>query len=284
MKNKVIKLLTMISVAGVLFTVMFLTAAGSFAHDEDVDTQENVGNSPINQDALKSLNIRIVAISGGLLLLLILLALRMNGNAGDRAKKIIFWSMVGVIVFPTFFFVGTTLSINFSSVTKGPVHWHADFKIIACGQEMKPPHAKGVLSNKTGTNVLHGHEDQRVHIEGVVTNTSDVSLEKFFEVQGGKLAEMSFAVPTSEGILFYENGDTCENGTVGVWQVFLYTTNNGVARQQKLKDFLHYVPSPYINVPPGDCIIFEFGPEKEKTEVLCDFYQLEIKKGNLKIL
>lgn len=168
-------------------------------------------------------------------------------------------------------------------MTKGPVHWHADFKIIACGKEIESVNVGG-LSNKKGTNLLHEHEDRRIHIEGVVLEESDVSLESFFAVQGGELTETSFAIPTNEGIARYDNGDQCKDIGPGSLHVFLYTTDNGIARQQKLDDFVNYVPSPHTQVPPGDCIIFEFGPEKERTDALCDFYQLEVNKGNLKIL
>lgn len=211
------------------------------------------------------------------------IALASEKNGGDRAKKIIFSFIVIVIAFPTLFFAGSTIYLNLFSATKGPVHWHADFKVIACGEEVKSVSVKG-LSNKLGTNLLHEHEDRRIHIEGVVVKESDVSLDKFFEVQGGELLSDSFIIPTNDGLRTITNGDQCENGERGMWQVFLYTTDGGIARQKKLDDFIHYVPSSHTNVPPGDCIIFEFGPEKERTDQLCDFYQLEVGKGSIKIL
>ena len=32
-----------------------------------------------------------------------------------------------------------------------------------------------------------------------------------------------------------------------------------------------YILSPASKVPPGDCLIIEFGPEKAKTEHICGF-------------
>lgn len=277
-------LIATLLVISVLFVTVFLPMAGVLANSDDVvASEEHTENIAIDQDFFRKLNIQVVVVSMILLFVLVFIALVFGENSKDRTKGIIFWLMASVIIFPTFFFVGTTLYINFSSITKGPVHWHADFKIVVCGQETDPVNVKG-LSNKKGTNVLHEHEDRRIHVEGVVVKKSDVALDKFFEAQGGKLSLNAFTIPTNEGLRTIRNNDQCDDGQQGVWQVFLYTTDNDVARQRKLDDFVHYVPSPHTSVPPGDCIIFEFGPEKEQTDVLCGFYQLQINKGNLKIL
>jgi len=235
-----------------------------------------------NQDILRELNIQVAIIAVILLLVLVFIAFVSGVDSKDKTKKVVFWSIMLVIVVSTFFFVGTTLYLNAISITKGPVHWHADFKIITCGQEIGPVDNKG-LSNKLGTNILHEHEDRRIHIEGVVAKESDVALNKFFEVQGGKLSTNEIIIPANEGLRTITNGDRCDNGQQGAWQVFLYTTDGNTAQQQKLNDFVNYVPSPHAAVPPGDCIIFEFGSEKERTGQLCNFYQLEVNKGNLKI-
>lgn len=284
MKDASVKLLTVTLFIIALYAVIFLPMGETRAHSEGRSVQgESIESNIIDQKILQNLNIQVVIVAAILLLILLCSALISGENSANKTKKIIFWSIVSVIAFSSFFFVGTTLYMNISSMTKGPVHWHADFKIIACEKEIDPVDVGG-LSNKKGTNVLHEHEDRRIHIEGVVVKESDVSLESFFAVQGGELTETSFAIPTNEGILRYTNGDQCKDAGAGLWQVFLYKTDNDTARQQKLDDFVHYVPSPYTNVPPGDCIIFEFGPEKERTAALCDFYQLEVNQGNLNIL
>lgn len=257
----------------------------AFAHDENTFSQEESNeneSSVIDRVLLKKLNIQAAIIAAILLLALVFIALAAGENSGNQTKKIIFWSMVVIIVFPTLFFVGTTLYTNLSSITKGPVHWHADFKIITCGEEIESRDIRG-LSNKLGTNLLHEHEDRRIHIEGVVAKESDIALDKFFEVQGGKLSSDSFTIPTNKDLRTITNGDGCDGGKQGVWQVFLYTVDSGIVWQRKLEDFVHYVPSPHTTVPPGDCIIFEFGPGKERTDQLCGSYQLEINKGNLKV-
>lgn len=284
MKDTYLKFLAVVFFISALFATIFFPMGEIRAHSEGgVVQEESIASNIIDQKILQKLNIQVVIVAAILLFILLCITLTVSEKSTPKTKKIIFWSMVSVIAFSSFFFVGTTLYMNISSMTKGPVHWHADFKIIACGKEIDPVDVGG-LSNKKGTNVLHEHEDRRIHIEGVVVKESDVSLESFFAVQGGELTETSFAIPTNEGILRYTNGDQCKNAGAGLWQVFLYKTDNDTARQQKLDDFVHYVPSPYTNVPPGDCIIFEFGPGKERTDALCDFYQLEVNQGNLKVL
>jgi len=283
MSNSLKFLVATLFVISGLFVMVFLPMVGVLANGHDVVTpEENIESIAIDQELIRKINIQVAVASAIILFTLVLIALIFSESSGDKTKNIIFWSIVSVIVLPTFFFVGTTLYINFSSITKGPVHWHADFKIIACGQETEPVNAEG-LSNKIGTNVLHEHEDRRIHIEGAVVKKSDVALDKFFEVQGGKLSPNAFTIPTNKGLRTITNGDQCDDGQQGVWQVFLYTTDDDVARQRKLDDFVQYVPSPYTNVPPGDCIIFEFGPVKERTNALCNFYQLEVNKDNLQI-
>ena len=198
-------------------------------------------------------------------------------------KKFVFTSMVCVIVLPSIFFIASTIYINVISDTGGPVHWHTDFKIYACGEELPPPEAKGKLSNKTGTPVLHQHVDERVHVEGVLIDTLDASFQRFVEVQGGELTKKTFNVPTGTGFRQFTNGDACPDGKPGEWNVFMYRTDvdDNTVSKTKLVDYINYVPAPHIEVPPGDCLIFEFGPRQADTERICNFYQIEINKGNL---
>ena len=52
-------------------------------------------------------------------------------------------------------------------------------------------------------------------------------------------------------------------------------------KQEKLDDFVEYILSPYQTIPPGDCIIFEFGELKDKTNYICETYKVAIDKGDL---
>jgi len=125
-----------------------------------------------------------------------------------------------------------------------------------------------------------------MHVEGVVLDTKDVSLENFFATIGGNLTETSFSIPTQSGIREISNGVPCGNTPSGVWQVFVYRqdpNNPTVFRQEKLMSYTDFVLSPHENIPPGDCIIMEYDAIKERTEHLCTFYQIDADKGTISI-
>ncbi len=237
----------------------------------------------LNQEFIHSSSLNVAYGVGSLLLILIILAIFLK-NKSEKTKLFLFFSIVVLVSFSTLYFLVATIYLNITSTTKGPVHWHADFKIFTCGQENLPPEPSSKLSNKVGTPLFHEHEDRRIHIEGTVGHLEDVSIGRFFEVQGGELAETSFIVPSEDGLKTYNNFDSCA-GLPSVWNVFLYQTKDNLVTQTKLtqKQAMDYVISPSGSVPPGDCLIFEFEPAKEKTEKICDLYKIEIEKGNLKI-
>ena len=166
--------------------------------------------------------------------------------------------------------------INLNAETKGPVHWHADYEVWACGEKLNIINPSG-LSNKVGTNLFHEHNDDRIHIEGVVEDIEEVNIEHFFEVIGGQISSSGISLITNKGFVSYKNGEVC-NGTL---QIFVYTTKNKEMQQTKVKNFLEYIPSPYSEVPPGDCIIIEFAEEKETTEQICETYKIALEKGEI---
>jgi hypothetical protein len=202
----------------------------------------------------------------------------------DRYRKFAFYAMIIPTSLTTIYMAGSTIYLNHISSSRGPVHWHADFLIFNCGEAIDLKEPRG-LSNRIGTPVLHEHGDNRIHVEGVVINPDDVSLKNFFSVVGGIISEDLIVFPTDDGPLLVKNGDKCPDGREGQWQVFAYKTNpdTNIVRQEKLADFPDYILSPYGVVPPADCIIFEFTPDtKEKTDKICNFYEIELNKGNIK--
>ena len=200
-------------------------------------------------------------------------------------KKIIYSLLVIIISLTTIYFIAATLHINIISETKGPVHWHADFEVWKCGEKISLIEPKGI-SNKVGTAVLHEHNDNRIHVEGVVVEMGDVDLYNSFKAIGGDLAKGYLMMPTDEGVLEMRNGELC-NEKPAKLQVFLYKTTNPdsskkwIYRQEKLQDFDEYVLSQYSNVPPGDCIIIEFGEERESTDKICTSYTAAMNRGEL---
>lgn len=199
----------------------------------------------------------------------------------ERQKLFLFWSMVITVSTATLFVAGGTVYINIKSETGGPVHWHADYRVFACEQELDLIDPRG-LSNKIGTPVLHEHGDNRIHVEGVLVEKAHASLRRYFDVIGGHLDEEELVYPTNDGILRrYQAGDRCPDGQPGEVQVFVYQTHGRTVTQQKLTNFADYILSPHERVPPADCLIIEFGPNKERTDKLCNFYEIGIQKGEL---
>lgn len=201
---------------------------------------------------------------------------------GESLKYILFGILTLVIIANTAFLAGSTIYLNQISSSKGPVHHHADFRIFDCDKEIELIDPKG-FSNKVGTSTLHEHNDKRIHIEGVIVEPKDASLGRFFEVVGGKLSSRRLIIPTENGLVERNNGDLCSNNEQGEVQVFVFKVDpsTNTFTQEKITLQEEYIISPFSLIPPGDCIIVEFGPQKEKTEYLCEQYQLRLQKGEL---
>jgi hypothetical protein len=217
-----------------------------------------------------------------ILALLVVLTLRKKQHSQDF-KQFLFSAILIFVAAPTLYITAATVYKNVVSASNGPVHWHADFEIWNCGQQVNLKDPDGRLSNKIGTATLHEHNDNRIHVEGVAQLLHDASLGEFFHVVGGELTSTSVTIPTNAGPLPLTNGSICGNGLEGKLQVFVYQTDQeGYYMQKKLTDPQNYVISPYTNVPEGDCVIVEFGQEKDKTEHLCRSYDVAKYNGTLK--
>jgi hypothetical protein len=229
-----------------------------------------------------------VTIASIILVLFIFISF-MRSDISEKEKYILFFGIVVAVLIATFYSAGATIYLNMISETQGPVHWHADFEIWDCGAFVDLVKPTG-LSNRIGTPVYHEHNDNRVHVEGVVVDYGDVDLETFFAVIGGSINADSLSVPTDDGMVTMKNNGQCD-GQAAELQVFLYrivnadaTQNTGFLYEQvklSAEEYRHYVLAPYSYVPPGDCVIIEFGPGKDKTENICETYSVAIVKGDL---
>lgn len=231
------------------------------------------------EDSIRSTSIKVVIIASVIVLAFVILTVLLK-HLGEGLKKILFAGIVIPTLAVTIYMVGSTLYLNFTSSSGGPVHWHADLEVWDCGNKLDFVDPEG-LSNKVGTTTFHEHNDGRIHIEGVVTKPEEASLGKFFGFIGGNLTSDEMRIPTNDGLIVRHNGDLCSDGDKGVLQVFVYKTHDNTFSQMKLDDPASYILSPKSTVPPGDCIIVEFDEEKEKTNKLCNFYKLEIETGDL---
>lgn len=237
-----------------------------FAAEQDLELQ------------IGAISLRVAAIAS-----IIVLALIIYAAVTKSRSKIIFGSVVVTVVAATIFLIGSTIYLNSISSSKGPVHWHADFEIYNCGESVELLDPQGFLSNKIGTPVLHEHNDKRIHLEGVVVHRSDASLGKFFRVIGGELNNDSMVVPTNDGKVSMISGQEC-NGQPAELQTFLYRTNEDgtTYTQTKLEDPASHIIKDDSHVPPGDCLVFELAPAKDKTDKTCLSWEVAEELGKIK--
>ena len=248
------------------------------SEDHHVEVAEVI--TPTLEDIIRSNSIKIVFISTAVVIITVILTIILK-NTSEGAKRILFATITIPIILTTIFMVGSTLFLNFKSISGGPVHWHASYEIWDCGNQIELLNPEGI-SNKVGSATLHEHNDNWIHLEGVVIEEDQASLGNYFKVVGGRLTDDGFELPTPDGFISRQNGDICSNGEEGNLQVFVYQTDGKVFTQKKLDNPARYIISPKGNIPPGDCIIVEFDTEeKDKTDRLCGQYKLQVLKGNL---
>ncbi len=183
----------------------------------------------------------------------------------EGQKKILFGMIAVPIMLATLYLGGHTVYENMISVTKGPVHWHFDYQVWACGERLDLIDPK-FPSNKIGTPLLHEHNDDRAHVEGVVMQYEDVNLGSFFRTVGGELTDDTFTYVTNDGTKSFRNGDQCPEGSAGNLKVYV----NGA----QIENAAEYLYAQETLVPPGDCIIIEFSEDtSESTEKLCESWE-----------
>ncbi len=237
-----------------------------------------------NESAVKETSIDSAIAAAVVIAALVCLALFVR-DASERFKTAVFSLIVAAAIIPTAYFVGGTLYLNAVSATGGPVHWHADFRIFSCGSEIELERPRG-LSNKVGTAVFHHHGDKRIHVEGAVADLKSISLHEFFDVIGGSLADGDIAIPSTAGVVRQQNGDSCPDGTAGVWNVFVYqafSADPTIIERRRLDSYAEYILSPHTVVPPGDCVIFEFGAPQTTTARLCALHEVARENGEIEI-
>ena len=232
---------------------MLLFAAYAKAHEAEAEEQAHT----IKQERIYPLDAWTVALIGGVgIFIFSVISILSKNTVNEAFKKALYILFVILIAGVTIYISGTTIHTNIISATKGPVHWHADFEIWACDEEIDILRPKG-LTNRLGTGTVHEHNDNRIHIEGVILNNMDASLGAFFKAIGGSLDSHGMDVPANSGLLHLENGEEC-NGAPAKLYVFV----NGKLIDNPDK----YIIAPYSKVPPGDTIKFIF-TEKELNGV-----------------
>ncbi|HEY1074658.1 MAG TPA: hypothetical protein VGE59_03100 [Patescibacteria group bacterium] len=230
---------------------------------------------------LSSLGLRLVlmTLAGVFVLLLASMAIH---KPTELLKRSLFWGITIAVVTTTFVLIFFSVTLNTNSWSKGPIHWHADYQVYACGQQLDLVDPVG-LGNKIGTPSRHEHNDNRLHYEGVVLSSGNAKLGSFMEVLGAELTNDSLVFPTNTETVHYHTGDTCSDGTVGEVQVFLYRVGAGnVYTQTKLEHPEDYIIRSESAVPPGDCLVIEFGAPKEMTDHICRSYEVADQIGKIR--
>jgi len=251
--------------------LLFLVFPLVLAHGEDIaeeDINKSISNTALN----------LIYIASAIILIITIISISFEEKL-KKYKVFLFLGIIIPVIFTTIFLTGSTIYLNIISQTKGPVHWHADFEIWNCGNKIDMIDPIG-LSNRVGSPVFHEHGDDRIHVEGVLKNKEDANLDNFFHTIGGDLHNDKIKIPTNDGLITLKNNDLC-NGLPSKLQVFVYKTREKSYHQEKLGHFEDYILSPYSNVPPGDCIIIEFSPEKEQTNRICETYRTAIETGDI---
>lgn len=255
------------------FAMILLTGFPAFASgavDGDIESQlSNVG-----------LRLVFLTLAGILVLLFVSMAI---SKPSELIKRFLFWGITIAVVTTTFVLIFFSVTLNSNSWSKGPIHWHADYQVYACGEKLDLIDPVGFANSKVGSPSRHEHNDNRLHYEGVVISSGHAKLGSFMEVLGGELTNDSLVFPTNNKTVSYRTGETCADGTVGEVQVFLYRVEPGeVYTQAKLDHPEDYIISPLSAVPDGDCIIIEFAAPKDQTDKICQSYEVAEQIGKIR--
>lgn len=133
-------------------------------------------------------------------------------------------------------------------------HWHAPYQMLICGK--RQPNIPEVEPEGVGT-----HADGVIHLHPFTPagEGSGARLVTMFDRMGGKLGKTEIRIPYAKKT--FKNGDTCDDGTEGVLQVFV----NG----EPLESLNRYIPQ------DGDRIRIVFGPEGAEQPITSTV-QLEV--------
>ena len=155
-------------------------------------------------------------------------ALDLDRSRNNTKKKILHYSIAALVLFGLVFGFALVWEPSYS---KGDVHWHALVEITLCGEKRDLPRAEGGATvhgkHFRGIPLLHTHDDNTIHIEGVVGKKEEIALGRFFDVIG---------VPFStQEIMDKKEGDVCPGSEM---PGKLTMTVNGVSNSE----FRDYVP------------------------------------------
>lgn len=246
---------------------------------------------------ISDLSIAVVSAAVVLLMFLVVAAV-ITHQRWPKFKGPLFTLIVLVTAVTTLVLGTATVAHNINSPTAGPVRWGADYQLWACGNQLDLRDPRGLLGDRTGTPTLYEKNDGRIHYDGTPDSLpDDASLGKFMLAVGGEISDSSLVVPLNDENGFigtpaapeqvenyiktnrdgisasFVNGQLCGSEKAEV-QAFVYTYNEATKTytQTKLTHPANYELSHRQSSPPGDCVIVEFAPPKDRTDHLCASY------------
>src|SRR3989344_2730996 len=131
-------------------SVMLVFLSGTaMAHEEGATVWDSLGiPDPVNIVILAAV-IAFVFIAG---------SMYYQKHMGKTAKRAAFLVIAVSIAASTLYLSGATVYLNLKSATGGPVHWHADYEVWACGVRYELVDPTG-FDNRVGPPLLHEHTD-----------------------------------------------------------------------------------------------------------------------------
>ena len=248
-----------------LFSLLLL-ATLVFAHEEAVlPTEEDFLSRWFQLDEWNAV-VYASTVSG----FFIFVSLLLKGHVDRNGEKFLFTGIAAPVLMATIYLIAATIYLNFASESQGPVHWHADYEVWVCGEEVTDWATSGVwYDNKVGDPELHTHEDYRMHVEGTLTKLSEASLHSFFEVSGGQYDDSRVIMPlTGNRTRNVPNGDACPNGKPGQWTLYVESGPKLNERSIRIEPLgPDYVIAHEGNVPPGDVLYLVFDSEDNESGI-----------------
>lgn len=119
---------------------------------------------------------------------------------------------------------GLIFYLIFSGANQQPAqasHWHSPISYEICGEDYK-------FDEREAHGLLHGHEDNTIHVEGVIPGDESIKLKNFFKTIGVEFNESQIGP--------YKNGDLCPDGTPGKVKLLINGEENLEYGEWVIKD------------------------------------------------
>lgn len=146
------------------------------------------------------------------IILLTVIALWTEDDLTEQGKGWLLRGIMIAVLLPTVFTTGAFLHEAQTTWTKGEVHYHADFEVVADGEQLnlinpsqfcktmtRESEYMCSVNDRVGTTEYHEHNDNRIHLEGVFKTKEEASLAAFFEAFHGELTDETLRFPTNDG-------------------------------------------------------------------------------------